>query len=324
MRVGSIVLATDQGLGYLAKSFYDHGIVDKVILIEHSSRYNHKDWYRPEDVCRSIEDLLSKVDSLIFFEELWNYWKIIPIARAARVKTALMVMYECTRHPLPYQPDVILAPSLLDKQFYPHAVHMPVPVEVKWQQRKQARVFVHNAGNGGIGGRNGTNELLKAMELVKSPVKLILRHQEPIRLDSNLGLLERARKDPRIEIRKGTVAPEDLWTEGDVFVFPERFNGLSLPLQEAYASGMLVMAGARFPMTEWLPAEPLIPVSAYSKTSIARSFERADYDPKQIAATIDAWYDADIAALSRRGRDWARENSWLKLKGSYETVLSPL
>ena len=40
-----------------------------------------------------------------------------------------------------------------------------------------------------------------------------------------------------------------------MFVFPEKFNGLSLPLQEARAAGMLVLATDRFPMNTWLPRE---------------------------------------------------------------------
>jgi len=38
---GAIVLATDQGLGYLAKDFYDNGIINKVLIYKHSRRKNH-------------------------------------------------------------------------------------------------------------------------------------------------------------------------------------------------------------------------------------------------------------------------------------------
>lgn len=313
MTVGSIVLATDQGLGYLARDFFQNGIIHKVLIHRHTTRKNHFDWYPSEAIVRTWEDLLEACDSFLFFEEVFD-WKLIPAARAARKKTVLMPMYECTRNPLPYQPDLILSPSLLDQKYFDSTlVKVPVPAHVPWRQRGRARVFVHNAGNGGLGGRNGTKELLEAMQYVQSPLKLIVRSQVAI-----LG----ASVDPRIEYRFGTVSPENLWDEGDVFVFPEKFNGLSLPLQEAYAAGMLVMCGDRFPMNRWLPREPLIPVQRYKKERIAVEFDSAVFDPITIAATMDAWYGKNIAAFSRRGKIWGQIHSWQNLKGTYEAHLS--
>lgn len=305
--VGSIVLTTDQGLGYLAKAFFDHGLIQKVYIHPHSSRTNHVDWYPKDAVVTYPEDLLD-CDSLLFFEEVWH-WKLIPMARERGVRTALMPMYECTRNPLPYQPDTIIAPSRLDQNAYPGSTFIPVPVEVPWKLRERAKIFVHNAGNGGLGGRNGTREVLAAWQYVKSSAKLILRSQVPVQ----------AVADPRIDVRVGQF--EDIWSEGDVFIFPEKFNGLSLPLQEAYAAGMLVMAGRRFPMDTWLPKEPLIPVARYTTERIAREFQSAHYDPKVIAQMVDEWYDKPIESYSRQGHAWATKHSWDNLREQYETAL---
>lgn len=308
---GSIVLATDQGLGYLAKDFYDHGIIHKVFIQKHSSRKTHTDWYRPEDIVSDPEELL-KCDSLLFFEQVFH-WNIIPKARERGVKTVLMPMYECTQFPFPYEPDLVLCPSKLDLRYYEekNATFVPVPVSVPWRLRKKARVFVHNAGNLGLGGRNGTKEVIEAMKYVKSPIKLILRSQEPIYVQP----------DPRITLETGQLPFHTLWEKGDVFLFPEKFNGLSLPLQEAYASGMLVMCGNRFPMNTWLPNEPLIPVHHYTKEKIAVEFDCAHYDPKEIARCIDSWYGKDISEFSTGGKTWAEQNSWEKLKPLYEACL---
>lgn len=183
-----------------------------------------------------------------------------------------------------------------------------IPVEVKWRLREKALVFVMNAGNGGLGGRNGTAELVEAMKYVQSPIKLIIRSQVPMKIPN----------DPRIEVRVGTFG--DIWSEGDVFVFPEKFNGLSLPLQEAFASGMMVMAGDRFPMNTWLPKEPLIPVASYRKERLAVPFDCAVYDPKEIAKTIDRFYNTDISQFSLAGKKWGEENSWSKLKDFYNKI----
>jgi hypothetical protein len=190
-------------------------------------------------------------------------------------------------------------------------IHLPVPIpeNVKWRLRTKAEVFICNAGNGGLGGRNGTKELLEAMRLVKSPIKLILRSQgniEPI-------------NDPRIEVRIGTF--DDIWSEGDVFIFPEKFNGLSLPIQEAFASGMLVMTTNRFPNNTYLPVEPLIPVSEYKKERLAVEFDSAVIKPEDIAHCLDSWYNLDITSYSLKGKEYNETNSWKNLKEKYLSVL---
>lgn len=301
--IGSVVLATDQGLGYLAKAFFDNGIIQKVLIHPHTSRKNHYEWY--PDTCLDEVELFEGIDTLLFFETPFD-WRTIVRAREKGIKTVLIPMYECTKFPFPYEPDLILFPSELDRQFYQkngkEGVSLQIPVDVPFKSRKKARVFVHNAGNGGLGGRNGTQELIKAMEYVQSPIKLIIRSQVPIK-----GIT-----DPRIDLRVGQFPK--IWSEGDVFIFPEKFNGLSLPLQEAYASGMLVMAGARFPMFNWLPNEPLIPVSRYTRERIAVEFDCAHYEPVEIARHIDAWYGRDIREYSLKGKKWAEQNSWKRLK----------
>lgn len=307
---GSIVLATDQGLGYLAKDFYDNGIIQKVFIQPHSTRKNHYEWYG-NDRIGSIDELLECCDTLFFFEEVFQ-WQTIPKARQKGIKTVLMPMYECTRSPLPYEPDLILCPSLLDLDYFigKNAHFIPVPTNVRWKRRKNAEIFVHNAGNGGLGGRNGTQDIIEAMRYVDVPLKLIIRSQVPIKQSD----------DPRIEYRIGQF--DDIWNEGDVFLFPERFNGLSLPLQEAFASGMLVMAGDRYPINTWLPNEPLIPVDHYVTEKISVELDSARFDPKTIAQKMCSCYGADIEKYSLQGREWAKQNSWKALKETYETALS--
>ena len=306
-KVGSIVLATAQGLGYMAKDFFDNGIFHEVYIRPHNSRDNHYEWY--PNRCSSIEELLDKIDTLLLFETPFD-WNIIKTCRERGIKTVLMVMYECTKYPLPYEPDLILCPSELDLQYYPNGTLINIPTTIKWKLRENARTFVFNAGNGGIGGRNGTQEILESIKYIKSPINFIIRSQVPINIID----------DSRVKFQIGTF--DNIWEDGDVFVFPEKFNGLSLPLQEAFASGMLVMAGARFPMTRWLPNEPLIPVEKYSIQRIAVEFDCAEYSPIQIANTIDRWYNKNITEFSLLGKEFNYKNSWNNLKDTYMALMS--
>lgn len=302
--VGSIVFATEQGLGVLAKQFYDHGIIDVVSVHPHTTRTNHYEWY-PNRVEK--EQLLG-CDTLLFFETPFD-WEFVRRAKAEGIKLILMPMYECTPDPLPVEFDVILAPSDIEHELFKGSIRINVPVSVRYKPRKRARVFVHNSGNGGLGGRNGTREVIEAMNYVESPAQVLIRSQE--------GTYKSTDKRVAFE---GHVPWEKLYSKGDVFIFPEKFNGLSLPLQEAFASGMLVMAGDRHPMNKWLPRQPLIRPSGYRKNKITREFDAAVYDPKEIARMIDLWYNRDITEYSRLGQEWALANSWEVLGPKYKQI----
>lgn len=302
---GAVVFAVESGLGRQAKQFYDNGIFDTVLIHPHSHFTEHPEWY-PNRV-KDYGELLDKVDEIWFFETPFN-WHYITQARAKGVKTVLVAMYECTHYPLPYFPDRIIGGSLLEEQlFKAEHINVPVPDEIRWKQRTKAKVFVHNAGHGGLAGRNGTRELIEALKYVKSPIKLLIRSQVPVKCD-----------DPRVEVQIGDLPYEELFNQGDVFIYPDKFGGSCLPLQEAHASGMAVMASNRFPTNTWLPNEMLIPIDGYKKERIFREFDSAILDHKKIAETIDYWYDEDISRFSLAGKKWGRENSWKRLKPKYE------
>lgn len=321
MKVGSFIYATTQGLGILAKDFYDNGVINKPCLIRHGSRHTHEEWY-PSDtpqICSlrteqaKMREFCADLDVLLIVETPFD-WSLVNFCKENGVKTVLMPMYECMpeKHP---KCDLTLCPSLLDQKYYPDGKFIPVPVKVNWKQRTQVETFIHNAGHGGLKGRNGTENVIRAMEHVRSRAKVVVRSQTPIPIPF---------RHNNLEVNVVELAQADLFSSGDAFLFPEKFNGLSLPLQEAYGAGMLVVATDRFPMNTWLPTEPLIPVFRYQPNRIGgcHPFEEAVLNPKDIAAKIDEWFGRDITEFSQRGRDWAIEHSWEKLGPVYKEAIS--
>jgi len=337
-KVGSLVYATNQGLGILAKSFFDNGLIIHPIIVKHTSTYRHThvEWY-PQGTTivtwkqlkqrriNKVKSIFSQCDVLLFFETPFD-WNLIKWARREGIKTIIMPMYECMPKQIPATPDLWINPSALDQQYFPDGKQVTVPAdsEIKWYQRTTAKVFVHNAGNGGLHGRNGTNNLIEAMKYVQSPIKLIIRSQRPLEVGTD--------HDSRIEVRVGNHSKSELWatTEdggGDVFVFPDRFNGLSLPLQEAYTAGMCVMATNRFPANTWLPTSPLIPVSSVRKNAISgayKEFDESIVSPESIAEKIDEYYAQDITTISTLGKMWAQQSSWEIIKPEYVSIIENL
>lgn len=353
--VGSLCYSCNSGLGILARDFYRHGVFDEMFVVEHSRHPTQWDWY-PADTpycpirkldhnSRLLRDWVEKLDVLLCFETPF-YWPIVDHAKSQGVKTVMMPMYECSLTRPPATFDEYWCPSMLDFDVFSGLRHghpyppfvpvpgvygdsvcrlTPIPVKVKWRQRTEAKVFVHNAGHGGLKGRNGTRELVDALPMVKSPATFLIRSQSRDEwLEEEL-----AKVSSRVDVHygSGTIRQEDLYSEGDVFIFPEKFNGLSLPLQEARASGMLVMATDRYPINTWLPKEGLILPDDHKKNRIGppyMEFDEAVIDPRDIAEKIDTWYGRDITAYSQSGKEWAETMSWDVLGPKYKTLLEGL
>ncbi len=164
MKVGSLVFATDQGLGYLAKDFYDNGILSDVIMIQHGRRTNHTEWYPNSTLVphrqisgEYVKKFIRDMDVMLFFETPFD-WNLLDYCKLVGTTSVLMPMHECTPDPLPSEPDYFLYPSLLEKRIWgeDRGQFISVPVSVPWTRRLTAKTFVHNAGNGGLLGRNGT------------------------------------------------------------------------------------------------------------------------------------------------------------------------
>lgn len=326
--VGTICYTTNSGLGVLAREFIEHGVVNRILMVPHPKYNNATIKYKPREeggpgYVPADQSFIEGLDTLLIFENALGHWDLVNRASDRGVKIVLMPMYEYTPFPTAVNPDLVITVSDLDDEYYKdfNKVRLNVPVNVPWRQRNEAHVFVHNAGHGGHGYRNGTPELIEAMKHVKSDIKLLIRAQpdstQMVELYRNSGW----KRDPRITFSLQEVPAHELYSAGDVFIFPEKFNGLSLPMQEAFASGMLVMGTDRFPMNGWLPRMPLIMPNAYRRMRIAVEFNAAVVHPVDIAAKIDQYAGQDISHESSLGREWAQQNSWEVLKPKYLEVL---
>ena len=324
-RVGSVVFSTNTGLGILAKSFYSASVFHKAIVCSHPTYATQEGWYKKEDIMSSERELLNNIDTLLLFEvanpENILDWGIVQRAKRKGIKVVLMPMYESTPFPLPElcQPDLWIFPSELDESYFNSmgitGELVRVPVEAKPRVRKKVTTFIHNAGSSGsqLNDRNGTQFLLDALPLVESDIRLIFRSRDK----------EWKIEDPRVEIYNGDVAYEDLWEDGDVFIFPESYNGLSLPLQEAYAHGLGIIAGDRFPINTWMDNRFCIPARDVIKQRYCWAIiERAVYNRADLAKQIDSIYGQDIEEYSQKGIEWGSRNTWKSLYPIYKKLLN--
>jgi hypothetical protein len=338
MIVGSVVYSTTQGLGHLAKSFFDAGVINKVMIYQHphgeAVAPTHTEWY-PEGThviqSRSIdgeavERFLDDVDVVLFFETPFD-WAFANRCHERGVKTVIIPMYEWFLERPPHKFDLFINPSLLDQRYFPDGIHIPIPVEdhITWSPRKNAIKFLHNAGNIGSKNHKGTLELLKSLAHLTMPIDLTIRCQKPEGLHKLIREAALPKDCVQPTIVTGEIPREQLFDDQyDVYIAPEKYNGLSLPLQEAFASGMMVMTTNRFPANTWLPKAPLIPPTMTRTTQVMGGhlkFEESVINPICIAESIEQWYGRNIELISLAGKSYAEANSWTVLKPLYIAAL---
>ncbi len=328
LRIGMTAYGCEQGLGYLAKSFYDAGVIDEVVLIHHGQRPTYPSWYNDKALSITrmpikgpeVNALLDRIDVMLFFETPFD-WKFPDLCKRHGVRTVCMPMHEWFPKTRVDTFDGYLCPSLLDMEYFPGNPLFQPPVDPStWQLRSTANTFLHNAGNIGHRNHKGTLELLKAAEFIESGLRLTIRCQDTRLFAKLLKEVPQVESNPKVDLQIGSIPYGRLFTDSDAYVAPEKFNGLSLPLQEAYAAGMLVMTTDRHPHNKWLPIEPLIPVESYHEACIGNSyfsFREATVSPQMIARTIDEWYGRDIRKYSLGAHEWGRQNSWEEKKDTF-------
>lgn len=322
----------------MAKQFFDSGIVQEAMVWRHTSRgrTNHMEWYPPGTVeltkrpfrGRGVDQFLEKIDVCLFYETPFD-WSFLRYCQDRKVKTALIPMYEWSPVKWTYKPDLLICPSLLDKDYFPEGIFLNVPVDPShWKLRTHANRFLHNAGNIGCKEHKGTRQLLEAVQHVRHPdFRLTVRAQDTSGLRSIVNDNPHVARDSRVTIEYGEIPYEKLWDDHDVLVAPEKLNGLSLPLQEGWAAGMCVITTDRYPANTWLPRDPLIPVERYEKARQSAGcfeFDLAVVDPRIIAAVLDHWVGKDISQISQDGKAWAEAHSWANMKPKYEKVFEEL
>lgn len=338
--ISAIVRADRGGLGTLSRMFAHYlGFQRTLSIARHPGERDLDAFPNNREVgdegitIEQVRWLCEGADVVLSFET-W-YGEMVPrIARQLGVKTVLVPMYECCPADSPglRLTDLAICPTALDDleirrhtpglQAARKAV-LTVPFDTRriaFHRRRHAKTFVHHMGHGGLGGRNGTANVIAAWRYVKSDARLVVRHQAPLPVT--------VPRDSRITVIDD--APQDywqLWDEtGDVYLHPTRWDALSLPMHEALASGMLVMTTRFWPHCDVVRDRRVLrgnlPISsqrlaiAPARTRwqrICRTITAYETTPQAIASAVDALHGQDIRAASDEARRHAERHSWQRL-----------
>jgi hypothetical protein len=364
MNISAIVRADNGGLGTLSRMFADFlpgGFHRTASIARHEGEAYHGRFGAQNRVVTDgltpelIEWLCRGSDALLTFE-CWYGAEVPAMARALGCKTVLVPMVECcpTCGSGLEATNLVVCPSLLDhEEMRDHTpglkgavkTFLPIPFDtqrIAFRQRERAELFLHHQGHGGIDGRNGTQQVLDAWQYVKSPARLVVKRQPS-------AAAVRVPADERIAVIESDVPDYwQLWEDaahhsrltphfkGDVFLHPHRWDGLSLPIQEACAAGLPVMTTGYWPFcdgeasgqatthdspltthqTGWLPPSNQALAMGVERTTrrrICREFSAHETSPRTIAAAVDALYGRNICQASADVRATAELWSWKRL-----------
>lgn len=253
-------------------------------------------------------------------------------AKELGMRTILIVMWEAFNPNMEAyrNVDLYVAPSFRAYQEIPfdNKIFLPYPVDTDLFQFKErcgygkTPLFVHNAGSGGMNGRKGTLETLQAFHdaCAVQPLDLLVRSQVPLETIVPEFQQYMARRAFRVE---GPVENrEDLYTEGDILVYPSRYDGHALVALEGMASGMPVITTNAAPMNEfWRPSQSDLLVSVEKTVKPAGLMNPHCFSEIVSIADLSQkmLWCADrterMNELSLRNREIAEnEYSWHKLK----------
>ncbi len=255
--------------------------------------------------------------------------ELIPLAHSMGVKVVVQPNYEFLDRNL--NPDLWLAPSMWHWDDIPNPkLHLPVPIAGdRFNERtrpRTARTFLHVVGRPAVHDRNGTEQLLDALEHVKSEIGARITCQESGHVQR---LLAGRRIPANVTVTVDSGDALDYWSlydDGDVLVMPRRFGGLCLPAQEAVGAGLPVIMPDISPNNSWLPSEWLIPAKRAGGFQARTKIDLHTADQHALASMIDrfATDETFYTAAVDRVRGIAKQMSWDNLRPEYEKAFAAL
>lgn len=256
-------------------------------------------------------------------------------AKELGMRTILIVMWEAFNPNMAAYKnvDLYICPSFKAYQEIPfdNKVFLPYPVDTDLFQYRQrtgvATEFIHNAGSGGMNGRKGTTATILAFSIAKQKrphIELTVRSQ--VGFDTILPDVD-CIDVTGVYFEGGRPNREDLYTDGDVLIYPSKYDGHALVSLEGMASGMPVITTDAAPMNEfWRPQESelLVRVEHQEKPNglVNPHCMSECVDIDDLAAKIVWAADNDMSEISARNRAIVeKEHSWNALKGRWAKVL---
>lgn len=337
MRLALIARADNRGLGQQTWAVYRNMKPAKTMVVDCPSAQPlrlHLDRFPDATVIKGLpnsydfEQFLDGIDTLYTAETGYSH-QLWDIANRAGVKTVLHANYEFLD---PHdRPTVWAAPSPWNINLWPAGtIELPVPIETDRLHIEKhgytAKRFLHVVGRPAIHDRNGTLDLLYALQHVTARIEVTITCQQPGWVGSLINDHQiRTPSNVTLTIESGdNLNYWDIYRGFDALILPRRFGGLCLPANEAIGAGIPVIMPNIDPNNTWLPQAWLIPAYPDGDFHAKQHITYYRCNTIALASKIDTLAtDEDFYGHSL----WTAANlreclSWETLKPRYQEVFA--
>lgn len=338
MRLGLIARMDKTGLANQTRNLTELLNPSKVLVVnstpfgkgeQYPETYRGYNAYRGFGMIKPSEGLqfIRGIDTLLSCEMFYSH-TLINDAKRMRVKTILQYNYEFLINLLPGVhplPDIMLAPSEWRieeaRQRFNNIIYLPPPTNENLFARVReinmnthGKKFLHIVGNRAVHDRNGTDDLIKALEYTNSEFELHIKSQGPLDY-SNL--------DSRVKVDYSSPIDESSLYEGyDALIMPRRYAGLCLPMNEALMSGLPVIMPNIDPNNRILPSEWLVEAHKRDSFMTKTMVDVYESNLQALARKIDWLCQVDIAQEKQKAYQIGFDNfSFEVLRPKYEEIL---
>ena len=335
MRLGLIARADNRGLGQQTWAVQRNLQPAKTMVVDCPSMQPlqlHLDRFPGAHIVRGLPsemDYAQFLDGLdVVYTAETGYGDLWTVANRMGVKTVLHANYEFL-DPRD-QPSIWAAPSLWNFDRFPAgATHVPVPIETDrfpvTEKPLTASRFLHVVGRPAVYDRNGTLDLLQALQHVTAHITVTITCQHPTYVT---GLIydHQIRTPDNVTLILDAADHDNYWTVYDnqhAMILPRRFGGLCLPANEAIGAGIPVIMPDIDPNNTWLPAEWLTPSMVSGDFRAKQHIFVHSTEPHILAAKIDQLAtDNDFYVRAVAKAHLLREQlSWESLTPRYREIL---
>lgn len=339
VRIGLWGARADQGgLAAMTHDFFRHVEPDETMVVDLGDAGRgpaRVEQYPGARVVRGYNDAITegmirqfarKVD-VVYAAETFYREDVAAVFADCGVPTVLHVMPELWRQEMA-QPTRMWAPTTWELGRLPeHTEVVPVPVDTdRFPARLAdvpARRFMHLSAPA-FHDRNGSNIVDDALAWIAcdEPITVVYcgARKPPPAWHNHHGTTIRVEWD-----QGGHATREALWAgDADALVMPRRYAGLSLPMQEAAAQGMPIVATDLPPQNAWLPAATLAPARPHRTVRmVGGHFTVYDASPVDVADRISVLANDTETARSARSASLSRAQdlSWDRWKPRYLDLL---
>lgn len=344
-KLGIVCFANYSGLGNQTKRLAELLRPYKIMVINSQSfsknREQHFEWYDnfsgyivngfPKN--SEIKVFLRGLTDVIVCENPLNF-SLFSQARAQGIRTYCQSNYEfCDNLNNPHLPlpDVFLMPSYwmleeMQKRFNNEVIHLPPPMdpseftsarEVNLNRRPERLRLLHVVGTLAANDRNGTLDLLKALEHTRGEFSLTIKSQHDLPDEYYVN-------DSRVIYSiSNEQDPAKLYEDFDALILPRRYGGLTLTCNEALMSALPVIMPDISPNNRLLPKEWLCIAYLRERLQTRDLIDVYGTASIDLANKIDWLLKQDIQAMKAQALEIALENfSVSKLKPKYEALWS--